>query len=367
MLPWAKTALLGWTAWRPRGLALVWTALAGVVVAEAVGELLRPSGLDVEFIFHDWLHDVGGGLAALVCVARVVTNRHNRVAWGAIAAALVTFATGQVLWSLLYRHRPPEPNPNVTDVFYLAFYPCAITGLALLTRAHVARFEFHRWIDGIAIVLIVAAPGVALVFVPVADHSTGHAFADAVNFAYPLLDILLVGAVLGVFAITNWRPGRSWLWLGLGFLLMAIPDSIATVQRLHGSHPGVHRPDYLESYDFLWTLGMMAIAYAAWAPSSNRPPLERPTGWRAIALPLTAQALAIATQVFGFFHEIPPSGRPLTLAVLLLGMVQIYVSRPRPRRGEVEEAERTGEASGEMAGKQVAPAEAIARDARRGH
>ncbi|MGH3262159.1 MAG: hypothetical protein ACRDNS_09210 [Trebonia sp.] len=325
----SRTAVLDPAAVRPRGLPVVWVALAGVIAAEAIGEIVQPSGLGVEFVFHDWLHDIGGGLAALVCVARVVGNRHSRAGWAAIAAALASFAIGQVLWSLLYRHQPPQPNPNVTDVFYLAFYPFAIAGLVLLTRAHVPRFEFHRWVDGIAIVLIVAAPGVALVFEPVAARSTGNAFDDAVNFAYPLLDVLLAGAVLGVFAITNWRPGPCWAWLGAGFLLMAVPDSIATVQRLHGSSPHLHGPYHLEPYDFLWTLGMAAIAYAAWMRPRNRIPAERPTGMRAIALPLTAQAIAIAIQVVSYFHEIPDSARPLTLAVLLLGMAQIYLARPR--------------------------------------
>jgi diguanylate cyclase len=353
-------------AFRRGGLPLVWALLAGVVAAEAVGDVLNPSGLQVEFVFHDWLHDVGGALAALLCLARVVANRHNRAAWGAIAAALVAFSTGQVLWSVLYRYLPPQPNGNVTDVFYLAFYPFAIAGLVLLIRDRVPRFEFHRWVDGIAIVLIVAAPGVSLVLVPVAARSTGDALADAVNFAYPLLDLLLVGAVLGVFALTNWRPGLSWTLLGLGFLLMAIPDSITSVHRLAGPYQGVHRPYHLESYDFLWTLGMVAIAYAAWARPSDRIPSDRPTGWRAIVLPLAASALALATQVYSYFHEIPAGGRPLTIAVVLLGMAQTYVARPR--RGPIQEAERTAEAA-----EQIAPAEPVpavdvdegSRDARR--
>jgi hypothetical protein len=338
-VPGTFTAILDSTAFRPRGLALVWTVLASVVAAEAVGEILRPTGLGVEYVFHDWLHDVGGSLAALVCLARVVANRDRRAAWGAIAAALVAFATGQALWSVLYRHQPPQPNANVTDVFFLAFYPFAIAGLTILTRAYVPRFELHRWLDGIAIVLIVAAPGVGLVLVPVADRSTGNAIADAVNFAYPLLDLLLVGAVLGVFAITNWRPGLSFTFLGLGFLLMAIPDSIASVQRLDGPYH-VHRPYHLESYDFLWTLGMVAIAYAAWARPPNRISSDRPTGWRAIALPMAASALALATQVYSYFHKIPSGGRFLTIAVVLLGMVQIYVSRPQARGDQAGRAHR---------------------------
>jgi hypothetical protein len=318
-----------WATFRLRGWNRVWIVLAVLVAAEAILEVLVPSGRGLRLFAHDWLHDLTGALAALVCVARVVTNREDRWAWGAIAAGLVSFATGQVLWSLLYRHQPAAPNVNFTDAFYLALYPLAIAGLVMLIRAHLPRFEVHRWLDGIVVVLIVAAPGVALVLVPVAERSTGDALADAVNIAYPLLDILLVGAVLGVFAVTGWRPGKAWAWLGLGFLLLAVPDSIAAVERLSGPDLAAHRPYHLEGYDFLWTLGLVAVAYASWAGPPGPIDTERPTGLRAVALPLAAQALAAAILVFSFFHEIPAGGHPLTLAVILLGIVQTYVSRPR--------------------------------------
>jgi hypothetical protein len=324
------TAVIDPAASTRRGPAPLWVLLGVLVAAEAALEVITPGGRGIQLLAHDWLHDLIGGLAALACVARVVAVREDRWAWGAIAAALAGFAIGQVLWTLLYRHQPAEPGANITDPFFLALYPLAILGLSLLIRAHVPRFEFHRWLDGIVVVLIVATPGVALVLVPVAERSTGDALADVVNFAYPLLDILLVGAVLGVFAITGWRPGMAWVWLGLGFLLLAVPDSIAAVERLHGPELTAHRPDHLEGYDFLWTLGLLSVAYASWKDPPGPIPIERPTGLRAVALPLAAQALAVATLIFSFFHDIPAGGRPLTLAVLLLGMVQIYVSRPRP-------------------------------------
>jgi hypothetical protein len=55
------------------------------------------------------------------------------------------------------------------------------------------------------------------------------------------------------------------------------------------------------------------------------------TGWPAIALPLAAQGLAIAIQIYGFFYELPRSERILTVAVLLIAMVQIVATRPRRR------------------------------------
>lgn len=319
-VPRMAGSLLGSASFRARGLPVVWVSLGALTVVEAAGEILHPRGTGIELVFHDWLHDAGVVLGALLCVARVIADRRHRAAWAAIAGALLCFAAGEVLWSVLYGDAPSTADPNPTDAIYLAYYPLAAAGLVLLTRHRLYRFDFHRWIDGIAIVLIIATPGVSFVLEPVAAESAGGALADAVNFAYPLADILLVGAVLGVFGLTNWRPGRSWGWLGVGFLLMTIPDAVSTVQRLQGHY-------HLEPYDFLWTMGTAAIAYGAWSHPPARTVFARPVGWRAIALPLLAQGFAAAIQIYAFFHEIPRSERLLTAAVLLLGMVQIYVSR----------------------------------------
>jgi hypothetical protein len=52
-------------------------------------------------------------------------------------------------------------------------------------------------------------------------------------------------------------------------------------------------------------------------------------------LPLAAQAIAAAIQVYGLFHELGATERLVTLLVLLVAMVQIVVSRPRaPARAD---------------------------------
>jgi hypothetical protein len=53
-------------------------------------------------------------------------------------------------------------------------------------------------------------------------------------------------------------------------------------------------------------------------------------GWKAIALPVAAQVFALALQVYGLFFEVPIAERVLTIVVLLIAIVQIVVSRPRP-------------------------------------
>src|SRR3954453_14122485 len=46
----------------------------------------------------------------------------------------------------------------------------------------------------------------------------------------------------------------AWAWLGLGFLLPAVPDSIAAVERLSGPDLAAHRPDH-HQFPFLLSSG----------------------------------------------------------------------------------------------------------------
>ena len=67
-------------------------------------------------------------------------------------------------------------------------------------------------------------------------------------------------------------------------------------------------------YDFVWTLGALAIACAAWVgPPSRRGRTEVVTGMRAIVLALIAQALAIGIQIYAYFEEVGRSERVVTV------------------------------------------------------
>ena len=86
-------------------------------------------------------------------------------------------------------------------MFWLAWYPLVVPAPALLVRDLVPGFELHRWIDGVAVMLLLATPSVALFLQPVAEHSSAMRLAVVLDFAYPLGDAVLVGAILGVFAL----------------------------------------------------------------------------------------------------------------------------------------------------------------------
>ena len=135
---------------------------------------------------------------------------------------------------------------------------------------------------------------------------------------------------LGVLALMGWRAGPMWTALCAGFATLALADAIYSVDVLGHSYNAE------TSFDAVWLAGAMLVAYAAWLPHPGKLEPVRVTGWRAVALPLAAQAFAIIVQLISIFVEVPPSASILTIVVLLIAMVQIVITaapRRRRRRG----------------------------------
>jgi hypothetical protein len=319
----ASTDAAGEIVSAPRGLRFVWIALGLLVAAEAIRELFHLGGQTG--LYEEWIPDAVVVIAAGICLARAARERRGRFAWLAFGAGLACWSAGSVLWSARYGSNPNPPYPTLSDALWLAWYPFTGLGVALLIRLRVTRFELHRWIDGVAVMLIVLAGGFALVLGPVAEHTGQREFSTVVDFSYPVLDMLLVGAILGVFGLMAWRPGRVWMWLGFGCVIMAVADAVFAVQEARGIASG-------NEYSFVWTAGAVLIAYAAWVPvPSTRQAQSELVGWRSIALPLAVQLLAACIQVYLLVSGLGVSvaDRVVTIAVLLIASLQIVVSRPR--------------------------------------
>ncbi len=305
-------------------MGVLWPIAAVLVALYAAHQALGLGGRGVDGLFDDWIN---GGLlwcAAVACLGGALRVSRSRAAWLLVALALASWATGDTIWSIRFGDALAPPPTSISDVFWLAWYPLIVAALALLVRDRVPGFELHRWIDGVVVMLLVATPWVALFLQPVAEHSSASGLAVALDFAYPLGDAVLVGAILGVFALMGWRPGWMWLALGVALTVMGIADAISSVQALSHSHDrGV--------YDAAWVGSAILVAYAAWQPHPGRLEAREITGWGAIALALAAQALAVSIQIYAIFDEIPQSERILTVIVLIIVTIQIVVSRPRPR------------------------------------
>ena len=305
-------------------IGVIWPVLALVVALYAAHGSLGLGGRGADGLFDYWINDGLLWCAAIVCAAGALRERRSRTPWLLVALALASWAVGSTIWSIRFGSAAAPPQTSISDVFWLAWYPLIVAALVLLIRDRIPGFQLDRWIDGIVVMLLVATPWVALFLQPVADQSGASGLAIVLDLAYPLGDAVLFGAVLGLFVLMDWRPGRMWLALGVGLMAIGVADAISSVQALEHTHDR-------GSYDAAWAGAAVLVAYAAWQPHPGRLERREVAGWRAIALAVAAQGLAISLQTYAFFHEVPRTERILTVVVLVIATIQIVVSRPRPR------------------------------------
>ena len=314
----------------PRALTYVWAVLILLLTLEAVSEIFGLGG--PQALYELWFHDaILVGSAGLI-FARAIYEPRGRRAWLAFGAAGALWAIGSIGWNIAYGGQANPPFPTFADVLWLLWYPLTALGIFFLIRVRLPDFELHRWMDGIAVTLMALVAGFVMVVQPVVSQTTKGMLVTVVSFSYPVLDVLLIGSILGVYGLLGWHPDRMWTLLGAGILLSTIADAAFAIQQERGIANDNH-------YDFVWTLGALVIAYAAWvrvpAPEGHR---EQVTGMRAIALPLMAQGLAAGIQVYAIFEPVGKSERIVTLAALAVASVQIILSRPRAPKVEATAA-----------------------------
>ncbi|HWH46020.1 MAG TPA: ATP-binding protein, partial [Thermoleophilaceae bacterium] len=122
----------------------------------------------------------------------------------------------------------------------------------------------------------------------VVEVTGGSVPTVATNLAYPVADVLLLGMVVGSFAVSSWRPSRALLLVGAGLAAASIADSIY----LYRTAAGTYEVGTL--LDTLWPAAMLLLAAAAWArDASTRPAASRSPRVPAVATAAAAASLAL--------------------------------------------------------------------------
>jgi diguanylate cyclase (GGDEF)-like protein len=271
-------------------------------------------------VLHDWLGLGGEGLdqaaeiaydavilaAGVTCLARARVGGPERWAWTAIGLGILAWGAAEVYWAVAIAGDPAPPYPSPADVGYLAYYPLAGLGLALLVRARAHALDWRLWMDGAIAALGTAALGAALIFDFVAEQTSGTAIQVATTLAYPLGDIVMVSLVVGVVALTRWRPGRAWLLLLAGFAAIAAADVAYTLQL---TNLGLPEGAWV---DPIYLIGAVCLGAQAWQARADaiRAPMGW-RGWREMMVPAVFAGVMIG--LFGLQYL----GRPTGLSTVL--------------------------------------------------
>ena len=308
--PWIGAPLL-LRAWQLA--ALVGLGAFALHVGAGVG------GQASDHFFNRWLYSGLLVLAAGACVARGARIRAERAAWLLLGAGLTSWTIGDIYYTFAFAGNYSPPFPSLADGFYLAFYPAAYVALMLLVRARVREFERAVWLDGLLATLAAAAAGATVLVEIVLRTTHGSVAVVVTNLAYPIGDTLLLALTIGVCALTGWRPGRRWAFIGAALIASALADGIFLVQIAQGTY----REGTL--LDALWPAGMLLLAQAAWQRSGGATTILL-EGRRALATPAACGLIGIGVLTYGHFNRLNLFAVLLAVATLVAVIVRTGIT-----------------------------------------
>jgi len=290
---------------------------------------------------HDWaglgsgLHSaIGGALydavilgAGIACLIRASDYKREHAAWVLIGLAILCWGTAEIYWTALIENNPSAPYPSPADIGYLAFYPLAYAGLAMLVRARAHEINWRLWMDGAIAALGTAALGAAFVFDFVAEKATGSPIEVATTLAYPLGDIGMVALVVGVVALTGWRPGRTWSLLLVGLSALVVADVAYTLQTTDATLPGGNW------IDPIYLIAAVCLGAAVWQPAEAAEITSpKGSGRREIVVPAVFAAVMIGLFAMQYFNATSSLSTVLWAATMTAVIVRLAMSDRENRR-----------------------------------
>lgn len=160
-----------------------------------------------EAVLQRWIQDVAflplGLFAVVAAWGRVATNltlsRQLRRAWFILGLGILALFLGDIVYFVIdLILKLPVTDYNLTDYFYLAFYPLTVWGLMTLPGA--TSSAEGRWRFVLDLAIVITAAGLAIwyfVITPLAERSvSSDVVTNLWTAAYPIGDLALIAAVV---------------------------------------------------------------------------------------------------------------------------------------------------------------------------
>lgn len=247
-----------------------------------------------DFPFVGVAPDVAFAAAGVLIVARGLKSERG---WALIGVGALCWATGDIYWQLNLSQLSSPPVPSWADAGYLSFCPLSFIGILALIRKRAVGAPKVLVADALSAALAVGAVSAAVVLQPVLANAKGGTLAVATNLAYPIVDLLLLGLIVGATALGRWRLQRTWVLLGLSVISFWIADSLYLVTVAAGNYEST------AWFNPLWYWTPIIAAAAAWVPRGV-PAVPKPEGLRGIVLSLSFAGVALGTLVWSSFASV---------------------------------------------------------------
>ena len=206
---------------------------------------------------------IGGTGFLAVLVGLRVFRPARKLPWYLLAAALLCFTIGDVMYFTAATTDPDPPFPTVADYFYLAVYPLLAASFSLIIRARSGVENRAALLD--ALVPTVGLGLVTWVFLiaPYTRDDSLTLLQKVISVGYPLGDVLALAMLLRLLATPGRKPA-SITFLSLGIVGVLASDVIYGLARLN-SDWAVGGP-----IDSGWVIFYAALGLAAIVPSMRQ-------------------------------------------------------------------------------------------------
>jgi two-component system cell cycle response regulator len=306
-----------------RALRLLLAVVIGAGTAVvALHDWLGVGGPALDYAVEGPIYDAVVVAAGLTCLLRSLSAGEERGAWLAIGAAILCWGASEIYWTAAILDDPSPPYPSPADVGYLLFYPLAGLGLALLVRARASALDWRLWMDGAIAALGTAALGTAFVFDFVVDQTTETGLQLATTLAYPLGDIILFSLVVGVVALTRWRPGRAWSLLLVGLAALALADVAYTLQ---ATDLGLPEGAWIDPIYLIAAACLGAQAWQTRTEALNARSVQGRT-WRELMVPAVFGAVMIGLFGLQYLSNATGISTVLWAATMVAVIVRLAIS-----------------------------------------
>jgi len=257
------------------------------------------------------LHLAPAGL----CLLRAAVVPRERAIWALFGIGMLLWSVGYAYYFGVIQGLDVPPYPSLSDALWLSYYGCVFAALLLLVRARLKKVRKTLWIDAVVGGLALAALSAAILIEPILARTGGRTAAVVTNMAYPLSDLLILSLLLGVFALSGWRPGRTWAILGGVFTFQAGFDTIYLYQAASGTYESGGL------LDTVWPLAMLVIALTAWQQPKTREGDEL-LGWPALAITATFALVGLFLTTYDHWRQLPDTVQALATLTLVAAFVR---------------------------------------------
>jgi diguanylate cyclase (GGDEF)-like protein len=267
-----------------------------------------------------WLQALGYVTAAVLAILRPFASPVDRAVWAWLAAAVTARALGFVLFLSYVRWQEPVPYPSVADAAWLTMYALMLAGLVELARRRARGLSMVLVLDAAVGVLAAAALAVALLYrtvLALAAPGTPSA-AVVVNLAYPVLDLMLLVAFVGVLLAYEWHPPPAAWVLAVGVIGFAVIDGIFVYQ----AAAGTFRPGTLLQPAALAVMALIAVA--GWLPGQTHAGRREPMP--NVVLPGIFALICLGLLVFATQRQVPVLGVVLAGAGVAVAIARTGLS-----------------------------------------